>query len=82
MTTVIKYEHKVEILHEPSFEGFEFTFTADENTDPMEIFRQLCDELSIIVHSVEEMEVELKTETICGDCLVPLDDCHHKGEYK
>jgi hypothetical protein len=60
MATVTKYAHKVEILHEPSFEGFEFTFTADENTDPAEIFKQLCHDLSIIVHSVEEVEEELK----------------------
>lgn len=66
MATVTKYAHKVEILHEPSFEGFTFTFTADENTDPAEIFRQLCHDLSIIVHEVEEVEEEIKE--LCPAC--------------
>ena len=64
MKTVIKYQHKVEILHEPSFEGFEFIFTADEETDPAEIFRQLCNELSIMVHEVEEVEEEIEEESL------------------
>jgi hypothetical protein len=62
MATVTKYEHKVEIIHEPSGEVLEFTFTADESTEPDEIFKQFCHDLSIIVHGVEEVEEELPEE--------------------
>jgi hypothetical protein len=56
MTT--KYKHAVEIIHEGHSGVMEFTFTADENTDPSKIFDQFISELSIIVHDVEELEFE------------------------
>ena len=56
MTT--KYKHTVEIIHEGHSGVMEFKFTADENTDPSEIFDQFINELSIIVHDVEELEFE------------------------
>lgn len=60
-----KFEHKVEIIHEASGESFEYIFTANEDADPNEIFKQLVHDLSIIVHEVEEFE---------------LDDCDGCGE--
>jgi len=53
-----KYKHSVEIIHEGHSGVMEFTFTADENTDPSKIFDQFITELSIIVHDVEELEFE------------------------
>jgi hypothetical protein len=53
-----KYKHTVEIIHEGHSGVMEFTFTADENTDPSKIFEQFIDELSIIVQDVEELEFE------------------------
>jgi hypothetical protein len=56
MTT--KFIHSVEIVHEGHSGVMEFKFTADENTDPSKIFEKFIEELSIIVHDVEELEFE------------------------
>lgn len=55
-----KFEHRVEIIHEASGACLEYIFTAKENTDPNEIFKQLVQDLSIVVHSVEEFELDEK----------------------
>lgn len=53
-----KFIHSVEIIHEGHSGVMEFKFTADEETDPSKIFDKFIEELSIIVHDVEELEFE------------------------
>ena len=62
MKTVTKYEHDVEIIHEPSGEVLTFKFVADEETEMMDIFKQFVHDLSNIVHDVEEIEEEIEEE--------------------
>jgi hypothetical protein len=40
-----------------------------------------CDTCSWI-HGVDENCSGLNTETYCGDCLIPLNQCQHGKEYK
>lgn len=30
----------------------------------------------------QEIKMSLNTEFICGDCLIPLYKCSHRGEYQ
>lgn len=53
-----KFIHSVEIVHEGHDGVMEFKFTADEKTNSFKIFKKFIDELSIIVHDVEELEFE------------------------
>jgi hypothetical protein len=46
MTT--KYEYKIQIIHEPSFEGFDYKYRADEPMTADELFDVLRHDLSII----------------------------------
>ena len=53
-----KFIHSVEIVHEGHSGVMKFKFTADEKTNSFKIFEKFIDELSIIVHDVEELEFE------------------------
>ena len=67
MTT--KYEYKIQIIHEPSFEGFDYTYRADEPMTADELFDVLRHDLSIIVDDAEEIEVEN-----CDGCANEMED--------
>ena len=54
----IKYEYKIQIIHEPSFEGFNYTYRADEPMTADELFDVLRHDLSIIVDDAEEIDME------------------------
>ena len=53
-----KFIHSVEIVHEGHSGVMEFKFTADKKTNSFKIFEKFIEELSIIVHDVEELEFE------------------------
>jgi hypothetical protein len=57
MKETIKFEHEVEIIHEPSGKYLTYTFTADEFTDSDDIFKQFVHDLSIIIQDVEQITV-------------------------
>ena len=62
MKTKTEFVHEIEIIYETTGDYMNFKFRADEETDPMEIFKQFTDACSIVVHSVEEEEVEIEEE--------------------
>jgi len=66
MTT--KYEYKIQIIHEPSFEGFDYKYLADEPMTADELFDVLRHDLSIIVEDAEEIEFEN-----CDGCAIELE---------
>ena len=66
MTT--KYEYKIQIIHEPSFEGFDYKYLADEPMTADELFDVLRHDLSIIVENAEEIEFEN-----CDGCAIELE---------
>jgi hypothetical protein len=57
-----EYVHEVEMIYETTGDYMSFKFRADEETDPMEIFKQFTDNCSIVVLSVEEEDVEIEEE--------------------
>ena len=57
-----EFVHEIEIIYETTGDYMNFKFVADKETDPMEIFKQFTDACSIVVHSVEEEEVEIEEE--------------------
>jgi len=63
-----KYEYKIQIIHEPSFEGFDYKYLADEPMTADELFDVLRHDLSIIVEDAEEIEFEN-----CDGCAIELE---------
>jgi hypothetical protein len=63
-----KYEYKIQIIHEPSFEGFDYKYLADEPMTADELFDVLRHDLSIIVENAEEIEFEN-----CDGCAIELE---------
>ena len=63
-----KYEYKIQIIHEPSFEGFDYKYLADEPMTADELFDVLRHDLSIIVEDAEEIEFEN-----CDGCATELE---------
>ena len=61
-----EFVHEIEIIYETTGDYMNFKFVADKETDPMEIFKQFTDACSIVVHSVEEEEVEIEEEEEAG----------------
>ena len=61
-----EFVHEIEIIYETTGDYMNFKFVADKETDPMEIFKQFTDACSIVVHSVEEEEVEIEEEEETG----------------
>ena len=57
-----EFVHEIEIIYETTGDYMNFKFRADEETDPMEIFKQFTDACSIVVLSVDEEEVEIEEE--------------------
>ena len=57
-----EFVHEVEIIYETTGDYMNFKFRADEETDPIKIFEEFTRNCSIIVHSVEEDEVEVDDE--------------------
>ncbi len=57
MKETIKFEHEVEIIHEPSGKYLTYKFIADEFTDSDDIFKQFIHDLSIVIQDVEQITV-------------------------
>jgi hypothetical protein len=74
-----KYEYKIQIIHEPSFEGFDYTYRADEPKTADELLQerrkrneaidlfdclQFCDKRDLILHNPDLIQ-KLALEVGC-----------------